>query len=244
MNGLPHPTAFPRVEPRVNLITIGHTGHGKTTLTAAISKVLHDRMPDRNPYLPFDAIDNPPRRKVRGVPIAAARAEYQTEARSYAQVDCPAHADCVKYMIAGAGRIDGAILVVSAQDNPQSQTKEHLLVARQVGVRHLVVALNKVEVVGDRDALELSELAVSTLLTTYGYPGDDVPLVRISALKALAGDDLWSDQVVELMNACDTAIPEPEVEIEKPFLMPIQDIAATAGRGAVVTGRVERGRLR
>jgi elongation factor Tu len=235
---------FERTKPHVNIGTIGHIDHGKTTLTAAITKVLHDKQPDLNPYTPFDEIDKAPEEKARGITIAIAHVEYQTEARHYAHVDCPGHADYIKNMITGAAQMDGAILVVSATDGPMPQTKEHVLLARQVGVPYIVVALNKADMVDDEELLDLVELEVRELLTSYEFPGDDVPVVRVSALKALEGDAAAADQVMELLNACDTAIPEPEREIDKPFLMPIEDVFTITGRGTVVTGRVERGLLK
>ena len=235
---------FERTKPHVNIGTIGHIDHGKTTLTAAITKVLHDKMPELNPYKPFDEIDNAPEEKARGITIAISHVEYQTEARHYAHVDCPGHADYVKNMITGAAQMDGAILVVSATDGPMPQTKEHVLLARQVGVPYIVVALNKSDMVDDEELLELVELEVRELLSSYEFPGDEVPVVRVSALKALEGDEEWGNRLMELMAACDSAIPEPTREIEKPFLMPIEDVFTITGRGTVVTGRVERGVLK
>jgi elongation factor Tu len=235
---------FERTKPHVNIGTIGHIDHGKTTLTAAITKVLHDKMPNLNPYTPFDEIDKAPEEKARGITISIAHVEYQTESRHYAHVDCPGHADYIKNMITGAAQMDGAILVVAATDGPMPQTKEHVLLARQVGVPYIVVALNKSDMVEDEELLELVELEVRELLSTYEFPGDDVPVVRVSALRALEGDQKWSDAVMELMNAVDTAIPEPVRETEKPFLMPIEDVFTITGRGTVVTGRVERGILK
>ncbi|MFV2008808.1 MULTISPECIES: elongation factor Tu [Micromonosporaceae] len=235
---------FERTKPHVNIGTIGHIDHGKTTLTAAITKVLHDRMPDLNPYTPFDEIDKAPEEKARGITISIAHVEYQTEARHYAHVDCPGHADYIKNMITGAAQMDGAILVVAATDGPMPQTREHVLLARQVGVPYIVVALNKSDMVDDEELLELVELEVRELLSAQEYPGDDLPVVRVSALKALEGDEEWSDKLMELMNAVDTAIPQPERETEKPFLMPIEDVFTITGRGTVVTGRAERGVLK
>ncbi|MDG4774674.1 translation elongation factor 1A (EF-1A/EF-Tu) [Micromonospora sp. Llam0] len=235
---------FERTKPHVNIGTIGHIDHGKTTLTAAITKVLHDRMPDLNPYTPFDEIDKAPEEKARGITISIAHVEYQTEARHYAHVDCPGHADYIKNMITGAAQMDGAILVVAATDGPMPQTREHVLLARQVGVPYIVVALNKSDMVDDEELLELVELEVRELLSAQEYPGDDLPVVRVSALKALEGDQEWSDKLMELMNAVDTAIPQPERETEKPFLMPIEDVFTITGRGTVVTGRAERGVLK
>ncbi|MDP9431762.1 MAG: elongation factor Tu [Actinomycetota bacterium] len=232
---------FERTKPHVNIGTIGHIDHGKTTLTAAITKVLHDAHPDLNPFTPFDQIDKAPEEKARGITISIAHVEYQTDNRHYAHVDCPGHADYIKNMITGAAQMDGAILVVSAADGPMPQTKEHVLLARQVGVPYIVVALNKADVVDDEEILELVELEVRELLSTYEYPGDDVPVVRVSALKALEGDATWGQSILELMSAVDTSIPEPARDIDRPFLMPIEDVFTITGRGTVVTGRVERG---
>jgi elongation factor Tu len=235
---------FERTKPHVNIGTIGHIDHGKTTLTAAITKVLHDRHPELNPFMPFDAIDKAPEERQRGITISIAHVEYQTEKRHYAHVDCPGHADYIKNMITGAAQMDGAILVVAATDGPMPQTKEHVLLARQVGVPYIVVALNKADMVDDEEILELVELEVRELLSGYEFPGDDVPVVRVSALKALEGDAEWSEKLLELMNAVDEYIPEPERETDKPFLMPIEDVFTITGRGTVVTGRVERGVLK
>jgi elongation factor Tu len=232
---------FERTKPHVNIGTIGHIDHGKTTLTAAITKVLHDAHPDLNPFTPFDQIDKAPEERQRGITISIAHVEYQTENRHYAHVDCPGHADYIKNMITGAAQMDGAILVVSATDGPMPQTKEHVLLARQVGVPYIVVALNKADMVDDEEILELVELEVRELLSTYEFPGDDVPVVRVSALKALEGDAEWSSKLLELMNAVDTTIPEPVRETDKPFLMPVEDVFTITGRGTVVTGRIERG---
>ncbi|KGH47636.1 MULTISPECIES: elongation factor Tu [Modestobacter] len=232
---------FERTKPHVNIGTIGHIDHGKTTLTAAITKVLHDKFPNLNEASAFDMIDKAPEEKARGITISIAHVEYQTENRHYAHVDCPGHADYIKNMITGAAQMDGAILVVAATDGPMPQTKEHVLLARQVGVPYIVVALNKADMVDDEEILELVELEVRELLSEYEFPGDDVPVVRVSALKALEGDAEWGDKLMELMNAVDTAIPEPEREIDKPFLMPVEDVFTITGRGTVVTGRVERG---
>ncbi|MFF5174939.1 elongation factor Tu [Micromonospora sp. NPDC000089] len=234
---------FERTKPHVNIGTIGHIDHGKTTLTAAITKVLHDQYPDLNPYTPFDEIDKAPEEKARGITISIAHVEYQTEARHYAHVDCPGHADYIKNMITGAAQMDGAILVVAATDGPMPQTREHVLLARQVGVPYIVVALNKSDMVDDEELLELVELEVRELLSSQEYPGDDLPVVQVSALKALEGDPVWTEKLLELMNAVDTAIPQPERETEKPFLMPVEDVFTITGRGTVVTGRVERGVL-
>ena len=235
---------FERTKPHVNVGTIGHIDHGKTTLTAAITKVLHDRHPDLNPFTPFDEIDKAPEEKQRGITISIAHVEYQTEKRHYAHVDCPGHADYIKNMITGAAQMDGAILVVAATDGPMPQTKEHVLLARQVGVPSMVVALNKADMVDDEEILELVELEVRELLSEYEFPGDDIPVVRVSALKALEGDDAWTEKVMELLNALDEYIPEPQRETDKPFLMPIEDVFTITGRGTVVTGRVERGALK
>jgi elongation factor Tu len=235
---------FERTKPHVNIGTIGHIDHGKTTLTAAITKVLHDKMPDLNPYTPFDEIDKAPEEKARGITISIAHVEYQTEARHYAHVDCPGHADYIKNMITGAAQMDGAILVVAATDGPMPQTREHVLLARQVGVPYIVVALNKSDMVDDEELLELVELEVRELLSSQEYPGDDLPVVRVSALRALEGDTEWGDKLMELMNAVDTAVPQPVRETEKPFLMPIEDVFTITGRGTVVTGRCERGILK
>src|SRR5438132_112004 len=233
---------FERNKPHVNIGTIGHIDHGKTTLTAAITKVLADKgMAD---FTPFDQIDKAPEEKERGITIAIAHVEYQTEARHYAHVDCPGHADYVKNMITGAAQMDGAILVVSAADGPMPQTREHVLLARQVGVPYIVVALNKCDMVDDEEILELVELEVRELLTQYEFPGDDVPVIRVAAAPALQGDEKWGESVLELMNAVDDAIPEPVRDVDKPFLMSIEDIFSITGRGTVATGRVERGRLK
>jgi elongation factor Tu len=235
---------FERTKPHVNIGTIGHIDHGKTTLTAAITKVLHDKYPDLNPFTPFDEIDKAPEERQRGITISIAHVEYQTEKRHYAHVDCPGHADYIKNMITGAAQMDGAILVVAATDGPMPQTKEHVLLARQVGVPYIVVALNKADMVDDEEILELVELEVRELLSEYEFPGDDVPVVRVSALKALEGDEEWSQKVQELLDQVDAYIPEPVREIDKPFLMPIEDVFTITGRGTVVTGRVERGVLK
>ena len=235
---------FERTKPHVNIGTIGHIDHGKTTLTAAISKVLHDKFPTLNPVFAFDDIDKAPEEKQRGITISIAHIEYQTEHRHYAHVDCPGHADYVKNMITGAAQMDGAILVVAATDGPMPQTREHVLLARQVGVPYIVVALNKADMVDDEEIMELVELEVRELLSSYEFPGDDLPVVRVSALKALEGDEQWSQSVLELMDAVDTAVPEPEREVDKPFLMPVEDVFTITGRGTVVTGRIERGTLK
>jgi elongation factor Tu len=235
---------FERTKPHVNIGTIGHIDHGKTTLTAAVTKVLHDRFPDLNPFTPFDQIDKAPEERQRGITISIAHVEYQTEHRHYAHVDCPGHADYIKNMITGAAQMDGAILVVAATDGPMPQTKEHVLLARQVGVPYIVVALNKTDMVDDEEILELVELEVRELLTEYEFPGDDVPVVRVSALKALEGDPKWSASVLELLAAVDEFVPEPVRDVDRPFLMPIEDVFTITGRGTVVTGRIERGVLK
>jgi len=232
---------FERTKPHVNIGTIGHIDHGKTTLTAAITKRQADKgLAD---FTPFDEIDKAPEERERGITIAIAHVEYQTDARHYAHVDCPGHADYVKNMITGAAQMDGAILVVSAADGPMPQTREHVLLARQVGVPFIVVALNKCDMVDDPELLDLVELEVRELLSSYEFPGDDVPVVQLSALKALEGDETWQAKIDELLDACDTYIPEPVRDTEKPFLMAIEDVFSITGRGTVVTGRVERGKL-
>jgi len=232
---------FQRTKPHVNIGTIGHIDHGKTTLTAAITKVLHDKYPDVNPFYAFDQIDNAKEEKERGITISISHVEYQTEKRHYAHVDCPGHADYIKNMITGAAQMDGAILVVAATDGPMPQTREHVLLARQVGVPYIVVALNKADMVDDEEILELVELEVRELLSTYEFPGDDVPVIRVSALKALEGDEEWGAKVYELMEACDDSIPEPVRDLDKPFLMPVEDVFSITGRGTVATGRIESG---
>ncbi|GAA3763929.1 elongation factor Tu [Spinactinospora alkalitolerans] len=232
---------FERTKPHVNIGTIGHIDHGKTTLTAAITKVLHDAYPELNPYTPFEDIDKAPEERERGITISIAHVEYQTEARHYAHVDCPGHADYVKNMITGAAQMDGAILVVAATDGPMPQTKEHVLLARQVGVPYICVALNKADMVDDEEIFELVELEVRELLSEYEFPGDDVPVTKVSALKALEGDAEWGNAVLELMKSVDENIPNPQRDIDKPFLMPIEDVFSITGRGTVVTGRIERG---
>ena len=231
---------FERTKPHLNIGTIGHIDHGKTTLTAAITKVLHDQDPSTT-YTSFDEIDKAPEERERGITISIAHVEYETPNRHYAHVDCPGHADYIKNMITGAAQMDGAILVVAATDGPMPQTREHVLLARQVGVPSIVVALNKADMVDDEEILELVELEVRELLNEYEFPGDDTPIVRVSALKALEGDESWTPKIVELMEAVDTHIPEPTRDIDKPFLMPIEDVFSITGRGTVVTGRVERG---
>ena len=235
---------FERTKPHVNIGTIGHIDHGKTTLTAAISKVLHDKYPDLNPVFAFDDIDKAPEEKQRGITISIAHIEYQTETRHYAHVDCPGHADYIKNMITGAAQMDGAILVVAATDGPMPQTKEHVLLARQVGVPFIVVALNKADMVDDEEIMELVELEVRELLSAYEFDGDNLPIVRTSALKALEGDAEWGKTVLELMDAVDAYIPQPERDVDKPFLMPVEDVFTITGRGTVVTGRIERGILK
>ncbi len=233
---------FERTKPHVNIGTIGHIDHGKTTLTAAITKVLSEKgLAD---YTPFEQIDKAPEERERGITISIAHVEYQTERRHYAHVDCPGHADYIKNMITGAAQMDGAILVVSAADGPMPQTREHVLLARQVNVPYIVVALNKVDLVDDPELLDLVELEVRELLSSYEFPGEEVPVVRVSALKALEGDPEAKRQIEELLEAIDTAIPEPVRDVDKPFLMPIEDVFSITGRGTVVTGRVERGRLK
>jgi elongation factor Tu len=234
---------FERTKPHLNIGTMGHIDHGKTTLTAAITKVLHERNPDV-PFTPFDQIDKAPEEKQRGITISIAHVEYETDQRHYAHVDMPGHADYIKNMITGAAQIDGAILVVSAPDGPMPQTREHVLLARQVGVPYIVVALNKVDMVDDEELLELVELEVRELLTQYEFPGDDTPIIRLSALKALEGDAAAEAQVVALMEAVDSYIPEPERVIDKPFLMPVEDVFTITGRGTVATGRVEQGTVK
>jgi elongation factor Tu len=231
---------FERTKPHLNIGTIGHIDHGKTTLTAAITKVLHDQDPS-TAYTSFDEIDKAPEERERGITISIAHVEYETPNRHYAHVDCPGHADYIKNMITGAAQMDGAILVVAATDGPMPQTREHVLLARQVGVPSIVVALNKADMVDDEEILELVELEVRELLNEYEFPGDDTPVVRVSALKALEGDDTWTPKILELMEAVDTYIPEPTRDVDKPFLMPIEDVFSITGRGTVVTGRVERG---
>jgi elongation factor Tu len=231
---------FERTKPHVNIGTMGHIDHGKTTLTAAITKVLSERIGGSS-FTPFDQIDKAPEERQRGITISIAHVEYETANRHYAHVDMPGHADYVKNMITGAAQIDGAILVVSAADGPMPQTREHVLLARQVGVPYIVVALNKADVVDDEELLELVEMEVRELLTSYDFPGDDIPIVHVSALKALEGDVAWGDKIMELMDAVDTYIPEPIRSTEKPFLMSIEDVMSITGRGTVVTGKVEQG---
>ncbi len=236
---------FERTKPHVNIGTIGHIDHGKTTLTAAISKVLHDKYPELNPSTEaFDQIDKAPEERQRGITISIAHIEYQTESRHYAHVDCPGHADYIKNMITGAAQMDGAILVVAATDGPMPQTREHVLLARQVGVPSIVVALNKVDMVDDEEILELVEMELRELLSAYEFDGDNLPIIRCSALKALEGDADAAKGVLELMDAVDTYIPQPERDVDKPFLMPVEDVFTITGRGTVVTGRIERGVLK
>ena len=233
---------FERTKPHVNIGTMGHIDHGKTTLTAAITKRQAEKgLAD---YTPFDQIDKAPEERERGITIAIAHVEYQTEKRHYAHVDMPGHADYVKNMITGAAQIDGAILVVSAADGPMPQTREHVLLARQVGVPYIVVALNKCDMVDDPELLELVELEVRELLSSYEFPGDDTPVIQVSALKALEGDEAWNTKIDELLEACDTFVTEPVRDTDKPFLMPIEDVFSITGRGTVVTGRVEQGKLK
>ncbi|NQV73694.1 elongation factor Tu [bacterium] len=231
---------FKRNKPHVNVGTIGHVDHGKTTLTAAITTVLAKHVAG-NELRSFDSIDNAPEERERGITIATAHVEYETEARHYAHVDCPGHADYVKNMVTGAAQMDGAILVVAATDGPMPQTREHILLARQVGVPYLVVFMNKVDLVDDEELLELVEMEVRELLDSYEFPGDDTPIIMGSALGALNGEAQWEDKIMELMGAVDTYIPTPDRDHDKPFLMPIEDVFSITGRGTVVTGRVERG---
>ena len=231
---------FERTKPHANIGTIGHVDHGKTTLTAAITKVLSHRVTG-NAEVAFDNIDKAPEERERGITISTAHVEYETEKRHYAHVDCPGHADYVKNMITGAAQMDGTILVVAATDGVMAQTKEHVLLSRQVGVPYIVVFLNKCDMVDDEELLELVEMDVRELLDEYGFPGDDTPIIRGSALKALEGDPVWQDKVIELMEAVDSFIPDPVRDTEKPFLMPVEDVFTITGRGTVATGRIERG---
>ena len=235
--------SFERTKPHVNIGTIGHVDHGKTTLTAAITKVLADQYPDLNEARAFDQVDNAPEERERGITINVSHVEYQTEKRHYAHVDAPGHADYVKNMITGAAQMDGAILVVAATDGPMPQTREHVLLARQVGVPYIVVALNKSDMIDDEDLFDLVEMEVRELLSDQEFPGDDAPVVRVSALKALEGDPKWVKSVQDLMAAVDENVPEPERDVDKDFLMPVEDVFTITGRGTVVTGRVERGIL-
>ena len=232
---------FERIKPHLNIGTIGHVDHGKTTLTAAITKVLSEA--GQAEYIEFENIDKAPEERERGITISIAHVEYETDSRHYAHVDCPGHADYVKNMITGAAQMDGAILVVSAPDGPMPQTREHILLARQVGVPYMVVALNKVDMLDDEELLDLVDLEIRELLTQYGFPGDDIPIVKISATKALEGDEGAKGQITELMAAVDSYIPMPERDLDRPFLMAIEDVFTISGRGTVVTGRVERGRI-
>jgi len=234
---------FDRSKPHVNVGTIGHIDHGKTTLTAAITKVLQKHNP-KNVFRSFDSIDNAPEERERGITIATAHVEYETKNRHYAHVDCPGHADYIKNMITGAAQMDGAILVVAATDGPMPQTKEHVLLARQVGVPCVLVFLNKCDAVDDPELIDLVEMEVRELLTKYQFPGDDVPVIRGSALLALNGDPVWEAKIDELMEAVDTFVPRPDRAVDKPFLMPIEDIFSISGRGTVVTGRIERGKVK
>ena len=234
---------FERNKPHCNVGTIGHIDHGKTTLTAAITKVLQKHNP-KIVFRSFDSIDNAPEEKARGITIATAHVEYETANRHYAHVDCPGHADYIKNMITGAAQMDGAILVVAATDGPMPQTREHVLLARQVGVPYIVVALNKCDAVDDPELLDLVELEVRELLKSYQFPGDDVPVIRLSALGALNGEAKWEKQIDALMEAVDKSVPQPARELDKPFLMPIEDIFSISGRGTVVTGRIERGKVK
>ena len=233
---------FERTKPHVNIGTMGHIDHGKTTLTAAITRVLADRNPNVTATA-FDQIDKAPEEKARGITISIAHVEYETDNRHYAHVDMPGHADYIKNMITGAAQVDGAILVVAATDGPMPQTREHVLLARQVGVPYIVVALNKADAVDDEELLELVELEVRELLNEYEFPGDDAPVVRVSALKALEGDKDWEAKILELMDAADSFIPDPVRDLDKPFQMPIEDVFTITGRGTVVTGKVEQGRI-
>jgi elongation factor Tu len=235
---------FERTKPHVNIGTIGHVDHGKTTLTAAITKVLHDKYPTLNEASAFDQIDNAPEEKQRGITINISHVEYQTEKRHYAHVDAPGHADYIKNMITGAAQMDGAILVVAATDGPMPQTREHVLLARQVGVPYIVVALNKSDMVDDEEILELVEIEVRELLSSQDFDGDNAPVVQVSALKALEGDEKWAATVADLMDQVDENVPEPVRATDQPFLMPVEDVFTITGRGTVITGRVERGILK
>ncbi|MEO7125122.1 MAG: elongation factor Tu [Nakamurella sp.] len=232
---------FDRSRPHVNIGTIGHVDHGKTTLTAAITKVLHDKFPNLNEAFAFDQIDKAPEERQRGITINISHVEYSTAKRHYAHVDAPGHADYIKNMITGAAQMDGAILVVAATDGPMPQTKEHVLLARQVGVPYILVALNKADMVEDEELLELVEMEVRELLSSQDFDGDNAPVVRVSALKALEGDPKWTKAIEDLMDAVDESVPDPVRDIEKPFLMPIEDVFTITGRGTVVTGKIERG---
>src|SRR5213595_1203882 len=233
---------FERKKPHLNIGTIGHVDHGKTTLTAAITKVLEKQ--GKAKFLAYDQIDKAPEERERGLTISIAHVEYETDKRHYAHVDCPGHADYIKNMITGAAQMDGAILVVSAADGPMPQTREHILLARQVEVPSIVVALNKADMVDDPELLELVEMEVRELLSNYEFPGDDIPVVQVSALRELEGDEEWIPKILELMEAVDSYIPEPERDVDKPFLMPIEDVFTITGRGTVVTGRIEQGQIK
>ena len=235
---------YDKSKPHMNIGTIGHVDHGKTTLTAAITKVLADKYPELNEFTPFDEVDNAPEERQRGITINVSHVEYQTDKRHYAHVDAPGHADYIKNMITGAAQMDGAILVVAATDGPMAQTREHVLLARQVGVPDLIVALNKADMVEDEELLELVEMEVRDLLSSQEYDGDNIPVIRVSALKALEGDAEWTAAVEQLIDQIDTYFPDPIRDLDRPFLMPIEDVFTITGRGTVVTGRVERGQLK
>jgi len=235
---------FERTKPHLNVGTIGHIDHGKTTLTAAITKVLAEQGDGETAVRSFESIDNAPEEKARGITINTSHVEYETANRHYAHVDCPGHADYIKNMITGAAQMDGAILVVSAADGPMPQTREHILLARQVEVPYIVVALNKADMVDDPELIELVEMEVRELLSKYDFPGDDIPIIQVSALKALEGDAEWTPKILELMEAVDSYIPEPTRDVDKPFLMPIEDVFTITGRGTVVTGRIEQGQIK
>ena len=235
---------FERTKPHVNIGTIGHVDHGKTTLTAAITKVLSETPGCKANYTAFENIDKAPEERQRGITITVAHVEYETEKRHYAHVDCPGHADYVKNMISGAAQMDGAILVIAATDGPMAQTREHILLARQVGVKYIVVFLNKCDMVDDEELIDLVEMETRDLLSEYGFPGDDLPIVRGSALGALNGEEKWTNSIVELMHTVDSYIPTPPRDNDKPFLMAIEDVMTISGRGTVATGRVERGELK
>jgi elongation factor Tu len=234
---------FERSKPHLNIGTIGHIDHGKTTLTAAISRILHEQGVSKAAVRDFDSIDNAPEERQRGITINTAHVEYETAKRHYAHVDCPGHADYIKNMITGAAQMDGAILVVSAADGPMPQTREHILLARQVEVPYIVVYLNKADMVDDPELLELVEIEVRDLLTRYEFPGDEIPIITGSALKALEGDEEEEEKILELMDAIDSYIPDPQRDVDKPFLMPIEDVFTITGRGTVVTGRIEQGKI-
>ena len=233
---------FDRTKPHCNIGTIGHVDHGKTTLTAVITRTLHERL-GLGEFVAFDAIDKAPEEKARGITISTAHIEYETANRHYAHVDCPGHADYIKNMVTGAAQMDGAILVVAATDGVMAQTREHILLARQVGVPYIVVFMNKCDMVDDEELLDLVEMDIRDLLNEYDFPGDDIPIIRGSALKALEGDPEWQDKIIELMDAVDSYIPTPERAVDKSFLMPVEDVFTITGRGTVATGRVERGVL-